>query len=155
MPALLLLRYMNSVDPITNNLPRRRAGKVVFGLLAILVPALAGTGCGFMRPDQLQMITPAALNQVMQQSDILLIDVHTPEQKHIPGTDHYIPFYRVGSHLDIFPANKQSPIYLYCKSGHMGNWAARTLLSLGYTNIFNLEGGSDAWLAQGLPKPSL
>ena len=33
----------------------------------------------------------------------------------------------------------------------MANWAARTLFDLGYTNVYNLEGGIKAWKKSGLP----
>jgi rhodanese-related sulfurtransferase len=33
----------------------------------------------------------------------------------------------------------------------MGDTAAQTLVDLGYTRVFNLEGGYIAWRAAGLP----
>lgn len=107
--------------------------------------------CAFSRPDELNMITPKQLQTKLQQEDILLVDVHIPEQTHLPGTDTFIPFYRVDNEPDKFPINKNEPIYLYCKSGPMANWAAHSLLEMGYTNIYNLEGGLDAWKEQKLP----
>lgn len=108
-------------------------------------------GCGFMKPDNLKLITPQELKSVMAQQDILLIDVHVPEQKHIPGTDLFAPFYKVDKFANYLPTEKSAPIYLYCKSGPMGNWAARTLFDLGYTNVYNLQGGAEAWIESGLP----
>ena len=145
---------MNSVDPTINRRIKRRTRLTVYGLSVVTALALTGAGCGFIKPEQLHMLEPTELHQAMEASDILLIDVHSPEQKHIPGTDYYVPFYRIGSHLDKFPADKNTPIYLYCKSGPMGNWAARSLLSHGYTTIYNLEGGIEAWLKAGMPKPT-
>jgi len=145
---------MNSAGLIINRQPSKYPVVFFSRVCLVAVLALAGTACGFTRPEQLQLISPAELNRTLQAADILLIDVHTPEQKHIPGTDHYVPFYKVDDFLDRFPADKAAPIYLYCKSGPMGNWAARTLLQLGYTNLYNLEGGIEAWLAQNLPKPA-
>lgn len=91
------------------------------------------------------MISAKDLHSLMTQNDILLIDVHVPEQKHIPGTDLYAPFYKVDKYAERLPSEKDAPIYLYCKSGPMGNWAARTLFDMGYTNVYNLEGGTEAW----------
>lgn len=97
------------------------------------------------------MISPQELYNKMHQQDILLVDVHIPEQTHLPGTDAFIPFYRVDNEAEKFPANKDEPIYLYCKSGPMANWAARSLLQMGYTRLYNLDGGVDAWEKQKLP----
>jgi hypothetical protein len=65
------------------------------------------------------------------------------------GTDHFIPYDEVGQHLASFPARRSTPIYLYCKSGRMVNVSARTLFEHGYTNVYNLGGGTQAWLEAG------
>jgi rhodanese-related sulfurtransferase len=119
-------------------------------IIFILTIAALLYGCGFSQPEQLKIISANELNSLMNQGDILLIDVHIPEQQHIAGTDAQIPFNQIDDHLDQFPEDKNSPIYLYCKSGPMGNWAARSLFEQGYSQVYNLEGGMDAWNALGL-----
>jgi len=42
---------------------------------------------------------------------------------------------------------KDKTIYLYCKKGGRSAKAQAKLSSLGFTNVINLEGGYDAWLA--------
>ncbi len=117
-------------------------------LFALLVSILI-SACMFIKPDELKMITPLELHQLMQKKDIFLVDVHIPEQAHIKGTDLFIPFHKIKENLDKFPKDKQTPIYLYCESAPMANAAARTLFKLGFTEIYNLEGGTDAWLDAG------
>ncbi|WP_026600761.1 rhodanese-like domain-containing protein [Methylomonas sp. 11b] len=112
--------------------------------------ALFLSGCAFQAPDYLQMVTAPELNQLMQRQDIFLVDVHTPEQRHIKGTDAFIPYNSVEKHLDKLPQDKTTPIYLYCEGGPMGNAAAKTLHELGYEHLSNLEGGSKAWAKAGL-----
>ena len=104
-----------------------------------------------MRPDYLELVSPDTLQRQMQQQDIMIIDVHIPEQAHIVGTDLFIPFHKIGKYQDLLPQDKNTPIYLYCESGPMGNWAARTLHKLGYTRLYNLAGGSKAWRQAGYP----
>ena len=113
-----------------------------------LVAALL-SGCMFQQPDYLTMITPEELNKVMSQKDIFLVDVHIPEQRHIKGTDLFIPFNKIEQYQDKLPADKTTAIYLYCEGGPMGNAAARSLHELGYTNLYNLEGGANAWKKAG------
>ena len=108
------------------------------------------TGCAFQKPDYLKMITATELNQVMQKEDIVLIDVHTPEQQHIKGTDLVIPYNEIEKYQDKLPKDKNTAIYLYCQGGPMGEAAAKSLYELGYRNLYNLEGGAKAWRKAGL-----
>lgn len=117
--------------------------------LFIIAVLLISAGCKFQKPDYLQMISASELNQLMQTQDIFLIDVHTPKQSHIKGTDLFIPYDEVEKHQDKLPKDKNTPIYLYCEGGPMGNAAARSLHELGYRNLTNLEGGANAWRKQG------
>lgn len=108
------------------------------------------TGCNFQQPDQLKMISATELNQIMKNEDIFLVDVHTPEQPHIKGTDIFIPYDDIEQYQDKFPKDKNTAIYLYCKGGPMGNAAAKSLYELGYRNLINLDGGTNAWRKAGL-----
>ncbi len=117
---------------------------VIFSFIFIL------NGCSSQTPDYLKTIAATELNQVMQNENIFLVDVHTPKQKHIKGTDIFVPFNQVKKYIDKFPQDKNTPIYLYCEGGPMGNTAAKSLYKLGYKNIFNLEGGARAWRNKGL-----
>ncbi|MBC8431648.1 MAG: rhodanese-like domain-containing protein [Desulfobacterales bacterium] len=117
-------------------------------LSALLISILI-TACLFAQPDKLTMLTPTELHQIMQKKDVFLVDVHVPEQHHIKGTDLFVPFHQIKKKLNKFPKDKRTPIYLYCKSGPMGNAAAKTLFESGYKEIYNLQGGKDAWLDAG------
>lgn len=109
------------------------------------------TGCMFLQPDYLTVISSSELSKIMNNEDIFLVDVHTPKQRHIKGTDAFIPYNEVEQFKDKLPENKNTPIYIYCESGPMGNAAARSFYALGYKNLFNLEGGEKAWRNAGFP----
>jgi len=108
------------------------------------------TACAFQEPEYLKMVTPAELDKIMQQQDVFLVDVHTPKQQHIKGTDLFIPYNEIEQYKDKLPKDKDSAIYLYCEGGPMGNAAARSLHDLGYSNLINLKGGASAWRRVGL-----
>jgi rhodanese-related sulfurtransferase len=130
----------------------RPDGKKMTRVLAIgLLTTVFLSGCQHSKPDYVQLISPADLNQLLQKQDVFLVDVHTPEQKHIKGTDLFIPYNEVERYQGKFPKDKATPIYLYCMSGPMANEAARSLHKIGYTNLNNLEGGTMAWARLGLP----
>jgi rhodanese-related sulfurtransferase len=46
---------------------------------------------------------------------------------------------------------KDKPVYLICASGHRSRNGAKTLLKLGYTDVYSVSGGIQAWLKAGLP----
>jgi rhodanese-related sulfurtransferase len=119
----------------------------VFG--ATLAFALSIPGCEFRQPDYVKTITAQELKGVMQREDIFLVDVHTPEQRHIKGTDLFVPYNEIEAYQSRFPADRKKAIYVYCEGGPMGNAAARSLHALGYQNLFNLAGGSHAWRSAG------
>ena len=105
--------------------------------------------CSFQAPEYLQMISSTELNKVMEKEDVFLMDVHTPRQPHIKGTDLFVPYNEVEAYKDRLPLDKNMPIYIYCAGGPMGNAAARALHDLGYNNLINLEGGANAWRSSG------
>ena len=121
--------------------------KKLFPLIAVIFIV---TGCMFQKPDYVKVITATELNRIMQKEDIFLVDVHTPEQQHIKGTDLFMPYNDIEKYQDKLPKDKNTAIYLYCEGGPMGNAAARSLYELGYRNLFNLEGGAKAWRKTGL-----
>lgn len=96
-----------------------------------------------------KMISVDELSQALKAKDFLFINVHIPVEGNIPGTDLDLPYNEIEKQINKFPADKNSKIILYCRSGSMGNTAAQALAGLGYTNVFNLEGGYIAWEAAG------
>ena len=88
---------------------------------------------------------------MLENKDFTLVNVHIPFEGNLPKTDVSIPYDTIGHNLDKLPDNKAAKIVLYCRSDRMSNIAAAELVKLGYTNIWNLEGGMTAWEQAGLP----
>ena len=96
-----------------------------------------------------QNITPAELQTMLKERDFVLINVHIPFAGNIPDTDLSIPYDEIGRNLSELPADKSPQIVLYCRSGRMSEIAAQELVSLGYTNVWNLRGGMLDWEQAG------
>lgn len=94
-------------------------------------------------------ITASDLDDMLEHKDFTLLDVHIPEQNHIAGTDALIPFNEIIQRQAELPQDKNAKIVLYCRSGSMSKRAAEDLNKLGYTNVYNLEGGFIEWQKQG------
>ncbi len=119
--------------------------KVKTTLLHLAAVIFIVTGCSSQEPDYVKIIPATELKQILQNEDVFLVDVHIPEQQHIKGTDLFVPFNEIEKFQDKFPKDKNTAIYLYCEGGPMGNAAAESLYKLGYRNLINLEGGTNAW----------
>lgn len=96
-----------------------------------------------------QSVTPAVLNTMLKEKDFVLINVHIPFAGNIAGTDLSIAFDEIDRNISQLPSDKNAKIMLYCRSGHMSRIAAEKLVSLGYTNIWNLKGGMIDWEQAG------
>ena len=97
------------------------------------------------------MITVSELQELMDSEEFTFVNVHIPLEGNISNTDAEIPFDEIENYLDLLPEDKDEKIVIYCRSGSMGDTASKTLVDLGYTNVSNLEGGYNAWNANGLP----
>jgi rhodanese-related sulfurtransferase len=95
-----------------------------------------------------EKITPKQLKKILD-TDILLINVHTPYEGEIRNTDLFIEYDSIKANQTRLPDDKNTKIILYCKTGRMSSQALATLKSLGYKNVRHLEGGMNAWEKAG------
>lgn len=96
-------------------------------------------------------IGPATLRAMLAKKTFLFVNVHVPYEGEIGQTDANIPYDRVEQRLREFPADRNARVVLYCRSGNMSATAAETLVRLGYRDVWNLEGGFQAWERAGFP----
>ena len=85
-----------------------------------------------------------------------ILDVRTPEEFESNHIDNAV---NVNWNGDDFAAkvvayDKSKPVFIYCLSGGRSKKAAAKLNELGFTNIYELEGGIMKWNAEGFSKPS-
>jgi len=86
---------------------------------------------------------------MLDHKDFTLINVKTPYIGEIVGTDLFIPYDQLGARAGELPASKSARVLVYCRSGVESAQAVQTLLHLGYTNVWNLDGGMNAWQSSG------
>ena len=96
-----------------------------------------------------KVINADELNAMLTNKDFVFVNVHIPFAGNIPGTDLSIPYNEIQQNLSQLPADKDAKIVLYCRSGRMSQMAAEELISLRYTEIWDLKGGMVEWEQAG------
>lgn len=103
---------------------------------------------------QLESISPQQL-AARAGPNVDLIDVRTPVEYHeLHATSaRNVPL----DALDVQAVMKarngtaDEPLYVICRTDGRGAKACQKFIDAGFTNVVNVEGGTDAWAAAGLP----
>jgi rhodanese-related sulfurtransferase len=132
-------------------------GKFIFlGFFLSIALLFILSGCSTLKvksrgEGNFKNISSDELNRMLKNKDFFLLDVHIPEQKHIRGTDEFIPYNEIEKYKEKLPKDKKEKIVVYCRSGRMSEIAARELVKMGYENVYNLKGGTIEWEKKGYP----
>ncbi len=123
----------------------KRYGCLLFTILLI-------SGC-----SQSQNITSLDANsfekQMKEKSDKIILDVRTAGEfadGHIPGAV-MIDYYKNDFRQQVNKLDKTKPVFVYCASGVRSSSAAKILAQSGFTQVYNLQGGINAWYRSGKP----
>jgi len=103
-------------------------------------------------PEGWAIVQPKALEEQMAATKPFLLDVREPSET-AKGTIEgavTVPLRGLAKNLDKLPADKTSPVVVYCGSGHRSAMALEALRMAGYTNVKSMAGGTNAWTAAGL-----
>lgn len=84
---------------------------------------------------------------------IQLVDVRTPEEYHTGHIKSFINIDWQGENFEaeISKLDKSKPTYIHCRSGKRSAAAGQVMQKLGFTKVFDLKGGINAWKEEGKP----
>jgi hydroxyacylglutathione hydrolase len=102
----------------------------------------------------IEQVTVVDVAAAIRSGELVVIDVRSAAefaQGHLPQARNIV-LGHVLERLHEIPADR--PVVLQCKSGFRSSIAAALLASRGRTNVVNLQGGYQAWLAAQLPVES-
>lgn len=120
-----------------------------FAFCALLTWSI--TGCSTETPTP--TVTVEKLHTIAEsERDIYVLDVRTQaefHQAHLPFTDDLISYTAIEQNMDQLPQDKNAEIYVFCRSGRRSKITTDFLISRGYTNVHNVEGGIIAWQSSG------
>lgn len=121
------------------------AALIVLGLGGLIYFNKAKTNSSDTNEFGFESVNAVEFAELAKNKDAFLLDVHIPEQSHVPNTDAFIPFNELKENTDQLPQDKDTQILVYCRSGSMSREAAYELSQMGYTNIIDLAGGINAY----------
>ena len=85
-------------------------------------------------------------SKISMENNAVLLDVRTPEEHkngYLQGAV-LLPLAELESKISGRVPGKNTPIYIYCRSGRRAGTAVETLKAMGYTDLHNLGGLKDA-----------
>jgi rhodanese-related sulfurtransferase len=105
--------------------------------------------------ERMQSFAAVGTNQAVQliNQGALVLDVrgrdlydagHIREARHVDAA-------QIGGQGDTLKKWREKNVITYCDTGTSGAGAARALQKLGFTKVFNLAGGLEAWRKDNLP----
>lgn len=105
--------------------------------------------------SNVRSITINDLRCRIDQGDVDLLDVRTPtefREVHASVACNQ-PLDALDPRLFMQTRNVSTarPLYVICKSGARGAKAQQRFVECGFENVINVEGGTEAWVAAGLP----
>jgi rhodanese-related sulfurtransferase len=108
-----------------------------------------------MSRPTIQSIHCEQLKVLISEAPVEIVDVRAPEEfceiraagaRNVP-LDTLDPRTVVHSRL----LSDEEPLYIICHLGGRSAAACAMFMASGYSNVVNIEGGTDAWVAAGLP----
>lgn len=103
------------------------------------------------KTSQLQQILPADASSLLTDQRALMVDVRGQVEHQVARIPGAVNIH--GGHLLVRTSEvpKDRPVILQCNSGGSSAIATSVLKSLGYESVYNLEGGIQGWIKNGLP----
>ena len=115
------------------------------------------SSCQAQTSKNIQLLeAPAFAEKIKNTPNAQILDVRTPQEfagDHIENAKN-INWLNADFATNAATLNNTKPVFVYCKAGSRSNKAAAKLAEMGFTNIYDLQGGILKWEAAGLSKPS-
>lgn len=101
--------------------------------------------------DEIIMVTPEEMQELLATEDVQLIDIRTPKEYqkgYIKGFQN-LDYTSDTFYKDLEKLDKSKPVVLYCRSGRRTANCAEKLVEKGFVKIYDLEGGISHWKHKG------
>lgn len=125
--------------------------RFIFNLLSVLALATVMSCQG---QTGIHVLSVHAFEQKLNATpEKIILDVRTDEEyaqgKMKNATQ--IDYYQRNFKTEVAKLDKTKPVFVYCASGVRSNSAAKILKQQGFTEVYDLKGGLNAWARSGKP----
>ncbi|MFH6944435.1 thioredoxin domain-containing protein [Flavobacterium sp. FlaQc-50] len=123
----------------------------------LLLTVFTITSCNQKQTNSFEEISPKVFAEKIKTTENpQILDVRTPDEF---ASEHIDNAINVNWNDEDFATkaatyDKSKPVFVYCLSGGRSKKAAAKLNELGFTTVYELEGGIMSWNAEGSSKPS-
>lgn len=103
-------------------------------------------------------LTPLEFDaKIKETGSTTIIDVRTPEEFANGHLEHAknIDWNGINFQNQIAKVDKSKPVFIYCLSGGRSSNAAEKMLSMGFSNVYELSGGILKWRSADLPETTV
>ncbi|SNY95303.1 rhodanese-like domain-containing protein [Flagellimonas pacifica] len=103
---------------------------------------------GANNSDAIEVLGKEDYKKAITKGKIQLVDVRTAREfaaGHIKGACNIDYFNPSAFKADFAEMKKDKPVYLYCQSGNRSQKAAKKLVGMGFSMIYDLKGGYRTW----------
>jgi len=124
-------------------------------LIALVISSILS--CTGQKSDAYEKIAAASFAEKIKAiPNAQIIDVRTPQEYASQHIDNAKNINWNGDDFDTKTAqlNKKQPVFVYCMVGGRSKKASDKLVAMGFSKVYDLEGGIMKWNAAGLAKPS-
>jgi rhodanese-related sulfurtransferase len=123
-------------------------------LLLISALALFVSACGgATATGSVDLVVPSAAADVISDgpADLVVLDIRTPEEFNAGALPDAInlDFYEADFRDRLAELDRDVPYVMYCNSGNRSATAADMMEELGFTEVYEIDGGIQAWAQSG------
>ena len=120
-------------------------------LVPVMLVALCAATTGFA--DTLPATVDVKQAATLQSQGAFLLDIREPDEfAEVHAVDAtLIPLGQLQARLGEIAQYKNKPVAVICRSGRRSAQAVEILRKEGFTQVANVEGGTNAWSSAGLP----
>lgn len=124
--------------------------------VALAVAAIASVGllagCS-SNNEATKKVDPVEFSEVIAQPSVIILDVRTPEEfnaGHIPNAIN-INVADSNFSSEVSKLDKNATVAVYCRSANRSAVATNEMAELGFTDMYDMQGGIIDWEAAGGP----